>query len=460
MKKFDLNIEKILENWDIHHGIREIISNAIDEQILSKCQQDLQIYLDSHGKWHLRDYGRGLKYEHFTQNENEEKLSTQSVIGKFGIGLKDALATFERHGISVEIKSRYNEIKLGKTNKFDFDDLLTLHAYIYPPTDQYFIGTEFVLSGVSDQDIQKAKELFLKFTNARVIEKTKNGEIIQKSDGSGKIFINGVKVAEEDNFLFSYNITNLSTQIRKALNRERTNVGRTAYSPSIKSILLSCESKEVADILVRDLKEFSSGNTHDELKWIDVQEHSLKLLNSFEKVVFVTIDQTAQGTDIIEEARQVGFEIITIPTNLQTKIQGQRDNTGKSIMDLNQFHQDRNENFQFHFVTYENLSFFEKSVFDTHISLLQVLGRPWRLRDIKVSETMQKDDYTFRPCEGLWDGRDIIIKRSVLNDKGRFIAVFLHELAHCTSGGSDATRTFESELTKFLGILGERAISE
>ncbi len=30
-RSFDLNIEKILEDWDIHHGIREIIANAIDE---------------------------------------------------------------------------------------------------------------------------------------------------------------------------------------------------------------------------------------------------------------------------------------------------------------------------------------------------------------------------------------------------------------------------------------------
>ena len=35
MKKFDLNIEKILENWETHHAIREIIANASDEQQLS-----------------------------------------------------------------------------------------------------------------------------------------------------------------------------------------------------------------------------------------------------------------------------------------------------------------------------------------------------------------------------------------------------------------------------------------
>jgi hypothetical protein len=39
MKKFDLNIEKILENWDRKHAIREIIANALDEQKLTNSKR-------------------------------------------------------------------------------------------------------------------------------------------------------------------------------------------------------------------------------------------------------------------------------------------------------------------------------------------------------------------------------------------------------------------------------------
>lgn len=459
MKKFDLNIEKILENWEIFHAIRELIANAIDETHLSKCQRDLEIFKDFQGGWHIRDYGRGLKYEHFTQKENDEKLNSQTVIGKFGIGLKDALATFERKGVDVYIKSKHNEIKLGKSQKIGFDDLITLHAYIYPPSDISFTGTEIVLTGVSDNDIQKAKNLFFKFSNEEIIEKTRFGDVISNEYGTGEIYINGVKVAEEENFLFSYNITNINSQIRKALNRERTNVGRTAYSSSIKSILLSCQSKEVADVLVDDLKEYSSGETHDELKWIDVQEHAVKLLNSFEKVVFVTSDQREAGVDLIEEAREGGFEVITIPTNLEKKIQGQTDVTGGTIRDFTQFHHERNENFEFKFIDYYNLTYSEKRIIDKKEEVYRVIGgKPYRLNEIKISETMQKDPYTFRPSDGLWDGRNITIKRSVLESQERFLAVLLHELAHCISGASDSTRTFESELTRLLGLFANKAV--
>jgi hypothetical protein len=33
-RNFDLNIEKILEGWKAKHAIREVIANALDEQVL------------------------------------------------------------------------------------------------------------------------------------------------------------------------------------------------------------------------------------------------------------------------------------------------------------------------------------------------------------------------------------------------------------------------------------------
>jgi hypothetical protein len=43
MKKFDLNIEKVLEDWGVHHALREVIANALDEQALTNTK-DVEIY--------------------------------------------------------------------------------------------------------------------------------------------------------------------------------------------------------------------------------------------------------------------------------------------------------------------------------------------------------------------------------------------------------------------------------
>jgi DNA gyrase/topoisomerase IV subunit B len=89
LRLFDLNIEKVLEGWEVYHAVREVIANALDEKLLTRTTE-IEIFKDKQGQWHIRDFGRGLKYQHLTQNENEEKLATPNlVIGKFRVGLKD-----------------------------------------------------------------------------------------------------------------------------------------------------------------------------------------------------------------------------------------------------------------------------------------------------------------------------------------------------------------------------------
>ena len=458
MKKFDLNIEKILENWEIYHGIREIIANALDEQKLTQTPE-IKIFKDINNRWHIRDYGRGITIEHFTQNENEEKLCAEGIIGKFGIGLKDALATFDRNNIDVNIISKDGEFTIGKSIKEGFNDIITLHIYINPPSDKAFVGTEFILSKIDDIDIQKAKNMFLNFSDEQPIEKCIYGMVLNKNYNVGRIYINGVKVAEEDNFLFSYNITNLNAAIRKALNRERTNVGRTAYATTIKSILLNCKSRNVATALVNDFKNYSSGTIHDELNWIDVQEHAVKMLNNYEKVVFVTTDEIASSPDLIDEVKSGGFTIVNIPTNLKEKIRGQSDIGGNIIREFNQFKIERNENFEFEFIQIEKLSQLEKQNYNLLEQILGLIGgKPSKIRKILISETMQRDNDTFSPTDGLCQENQIIIKRSVFHDTERFVAVLLHEIAHARSGATDSTRAFENELTSMLGIIGFNAI--
>ena len=187
--------------------------------------------------WGIRDFGRGIQIDHFTQNENPEKYSGQEgIIGKFGVGLKDAVATFQkRHQSNYQIEIW--TYTLETQSKKGFDDINTLHV-MYDDSELEIQGTDFFLEGVASDQIIQAKDLFLKFKEATEIEHTKYGSIIEApEEGPNRVYINGVLASEEENFLFSYNITNLTPKMRKALNRERTNVGRTTYSERVKSIL-------------------------------------------------------------------------------------------------------------------------------------------------------------------------------------------------------------------------------
>lgn len=461
-KKFDLNIEKILEDWEVYHAIREVIANAMDERVLTQAK-DIEIFKDRESKWHIRDYGSGLKYEHLTQKENNEKLKNPDVIGKFGIGLKDALATFDRNGVKVFIKSKYGDITLGKSEKHGFEDIITLHAYISLPSDSTFIGTEFILDGVKENDVEKAKDLFLKFSGERIIEVTKYGEVLEKKENAGRIYINGIKVAEEGNFLFTYNITSLNSKIRKALNRERTNVGRDAYVNRAKSILLACKSEEVAEHLANDLKNYSAGEMHNELGWIDVQEHAVKILNAAEKTIFLTSTQLRSDTDMVDEATLAGYNVVTIPKNLKDKIQGLKDISGNIIRDSSRFRKERAESFKFKFVEPNELKLSEKEIFDTTDKIFALIGgKPRNIMEIKISETMKKERASFVEAAGVWEPSTgiIIIKKDQLRSVEEYAGTLLHETAHAMSGASDVSRDFEHQLTSLIGLIISKTMRE
>lgn len=459
MKKFDLNIDRMLENWDTFHAIREIIANALDEQILTGTEE-IAITRDGEGQWHIRDFGRGLRHEHFTMNENQEKLDHAGLIGKFGVGLKDALATFDRLGVDVRIRSKFCDVSFDRSEKHDFADVITLHACITDPNDPSFVGTEFILKGCSDEDIEKARKLFLCFSGEERLEQTQYGEVLRKAEAVAYIYINGIRVAEEENFLFSYNITSISAAIKKALNRERTNVGRTAYSDRVKSILLASSSEAVATALTDDLGNFGSGKLHDEMKWTDVSVHASRITNLSGNVLFLTDEEIMDAPRFVEEARASGRKIITIPSAVKEKLSGKVDTEGNAIQDLDNFVSEWNDCFEFKFVHPEALSMSERSVFDLTDRIANIVGgMPSKVQTVNISETMRPEAGSFSEARGLWTGTEIIIKRSELSSAKGYAAVLLHEIAHVRSGETDVTIGFERELTSLLGIAAFEALN-
>lgn len=454
-RRFDLNIEKILEGWETCHAVREIIANALDEQVLTNTK-DVEISKDRRSVWHIRDFGRGLKYEHLTQNENQEKLKHPSqVIGKFGVGLKDALATLNRHKINVLIHSRHGDITLGQTPKHGFPDVVTLHAIVNSPAEPAFVGTDVAFEGMPDADIAAAKNFFLKFSNQSVLDETSYGQILKTAAGQkSRIYVTGMLVAEEENFAFSYNITSLTATMRKALNRERTNVGRTAYTDRVKQMLLASSADAVADTLANDMQKLEAGTNHDEVKWMDVAVHACQLLNASKKVVFVTANDLNTFRDAIDHAQTDGMKIVTVPENIKDSLSGITDSKGNPVRDLDVYQKEWAQSFEFKFVSLETLTPPERKVFDHRERIASLIGGlPKKVKSIKVSETMRPDFLTGSTTQGLWDeaSSSIIILRKQLGSLPEFAGTLLHEIAHAKSGFDDVSREFENALTEMLG---------
>jgi hypothetical protein len=464
IRKFDLNIERVLEHWTIAYALREVIANALDEAALTSTT-DPSIFKDEHEIWHIKDAGRGLRYTHLTQKENKEKLHhPELVIGKFGVGLKDALATFDRHHIQVQILSLHGDITVATESKHGFDDLKTLHALIQPASDPQRVGTEFLLTGIKDEDMAKGKDFFLQYSGDEIVAKTTYGSILRQEGKKRKarIYVNGLFVAEEENFLFSYNITSLTAQLRKALNRERTNVGRGAYTDRVKAILLACDNTTVADALAEDLQNMERGIAHDELQWLDVQLHACRILNAHGRVVFVTSEQLHLGGSLITNARQDGYRVVVIPSPLASKLPTLQDVDGQPVRTLDVYRSEWNDSFQFTFVSPDQLTPEEQAIYEQTKPLMRLLSpRSAKVKEVLISETMRLNRYDNNEAVGVWEEAEqrIVIKREQLRRRDLYAATLLSEYILALSGTENETLEFESHLATALGVLADDVLS-
>ena len=463
-RDFDLNIEKVLEGWMVSHAVREIIANALDEQALTGTAP-VEIKQDGRDTWRIRDFGRGLRYTHLTQNENLEKQQRESeVIGRFGVGLKDALAVFDRRGVRVVLRSVHGEISLVHRAKSGFSDVTTLHARVSPPSNAGMVGTEVILSGVDAAVIHEAKRFFLRFSGEEEIESTKFGQVLKRGDaGPARIFVKGLVVAEEADFAFSYNVTALTQAMRRALNRERTNVGRTAYADRVKAMLLASESEAVADVLARDLANLAGGTSHDEVRnWNEVGIRACQILNAKRRVVFVTSEQLVKDKEMIDRAIEDGRDVITVPGTIATKLSTVKDVAGNALQSISRFAMEWSASVEFKFIPEDEMTTAERSVFRRWKDIAVLAGGlPRQFKELRVSETMRPSVAEGMNPLGLWEagtGR-VVVHRPVLQSLASFAGTFLHELTHAKSGYDDVSRDFECALTDLIGKLSARALT-
>jgi hypothetical protein len=456
MQLFDLNIEEVLEHWEIEHAIRELIANALDEQLLT-ATADIEITEDGAGGCCVRDFGRGIAIEHFTLNENQEKLTAPAgVIGKFGVGLKDALATLHRRGVAVTMRSRHGVFRLREAQKHNFEDITTLHVEWEPGPEM--VGTEVHLTGVGPDDVSRAKALFLRFADEEQIEATAYGELLRRGSGPARVYITGVMASEEPNFLFSYNITNLTEAMKKRLNRERLNVGRTTYAERVKSILKSSNSPEVAAALIDQISARARGTQADEMQWIEISQRALNLLHEQSAVAFVTEEEMAFHPHVVDNMRQDGLRVILVDDAQKQKLDAQVQSGDPTLRTLEGYVDQYNDSFEYTFVEPTQLSPAEQQVLARTPEVLRLIGVDQAAAPpVLVSETMRVGLDT---TEGVWDSEleAIVIKRGQLGSMHDYAGTLLHEVAHAVTGAVDATRQFELVLTGYLGKTSSAAL--
>ena len=273
----------------------------------------------------------------------------------------------------------------------------------------------------------------------------------------------GLLIAEEESFAFSYNITSLNAAMSKALNRERTNVGRTAYTPRVKDMLLQAKSPDVASVLASEFAKIQSGMAADEVSWKEVAIHACKILSASGSYLFITAHEGMTNASAVDLARGDGLEVVVIPDNIRAEVAGALDATGALIRDLGTYQSEWNDSFVFEFVEANELTERERGIFEMRKAIAVIAGGfPSRVKGVQISKTMRLDFLSGTDALGLWDPATecIVIRRDQLGDLKSFAGTLLHEIIHATTGYADVTRDFENSLTEVMGAAAAQACTK
>jgi hypothetical protein len=268
IENIDLNIgQAYLSEWTIDMAIRELIANAIDEAE----HGIIDIGKISEGVWKITNKGSEIKPANFLIKEGE-KNKEKGKIGKFGIGLKDAIGVLMSRGILVKIfTSEYQYIaEYRKKSKIIDDKCLFINIY---NNTRELLGTEVILENCKDHYIEDAKSHFLIYRDKKMIEKTKYGDVLLENDENknGTIYFNGIKIAYEKTFFYSYNIKIEENKLKEGISRERCDLSREIYKDSLKQIIKCIKSEEISSRYYTSFVKTRDGSLKGELVYTDTQ---------------------------------------------------------------------------------------------------------------------------------------------------------------------------------------------
>ncbi|MBO7084758.1 ATP-binding protein [bacterium] len=144
--------------------MRELIANAIDEHSITGINEPIKVdYNEQTKTLTIEDFGRGIKNIHFIQNESNEKKNALNTIGKFGIGLKDAIAVLVRHHVNVTFSSNFGIYTPIITRKEGIkEDISTIHMQCDNNMSEQK-GTIITISPLSIEEVNDAKSKFAIF---------------------------------------------------------------------------------------------------------------------------------------------------------------------------------------------------------------------------------------------------------------------------------------------------------
>jgi hypothetical protein len=442
-KFFDLNIKRILTTWQVPHACRELVANALDEHVLCGLKpKDVNIKLDN-GRLTIRDRGRGITKFHFVQDESVEKVKNfknSQIIGHFGIGMKDAVAVLARKEKVLEIKCKHGRYTFEYKNKYGHDDITTLHVIIHDDVPSDFVGTEITVHPIREDELNKTKALFLRFSNRTVLFTCRHGEVLTNEGETSSIYVKGLRIDENQQYQFSYNIYEPNKSLREKMSRDKNSISMGVYSSIVKNILTSTTKRDpLYQMIEKMILEKTVTDLKTDVGYKDITVHFTK---NMETKVIVTQEQFRTHPGVFDEIKDKAQIVSQQQYRMIAESGDRKCKTIDDIMKIGTQYDD--------VITYDDMSEEEKATFDMGNEAIR--SNPDIFGSFSLPKIVRNLTLRGLKVSGVHSKGDISIDYHQLQQGGyTYFGTLAHEHAHKKSGAADCTKSFEQCLTQMLG---------
>eukprot|EP01006_Ploeotia_vitrea_P022364 TRINITY_DN54765_c0_g1_i1.p1 TRINITY_DN54765_c0_g1~~TRINITY_DN54765_c0_g1_i1.p1 ORF type:complete len:615 (-),score=78.90 TRINITY_DN54765_c0_g1_i1:1057-2901(-) len=242
-----LNLDRTyLQHWNADDALRELYVNAWDANGNKKPRMELsptgnELTITNDGTLELSDFIYSASAKDTSRYQS----------GKFGAGLKDALAPLMRSEVTVKFITNEHIFTIVE-QAAEMVGKVMLHVLVEnvpEPSANAKRQTCVQLTGTD----QKIAAMWEDFNRRLVLPKAwkpaytgEQGELYNQP--GGKIYLDYIKISEDKRLRFSYNFYAVHPDIRyNLMNRDRKNVTDEVYSIALGNLIFEayCESEKV-----------------------------------------------------------------------------------------------------------------------------------------------------------------------------------------------------------------------
>ncbi len=319
--------------------------------------------------------------------------------------------------------------------------ITTLHVIIHDDVPSDFVGTEVTVYPVTEDELNKTKVLFLMFSNRKVLFECAHGQVLSNERETSSIYVKGLRIDENQQYEFSYNIYEPNKSLRKQLSRDKNSISMGIYSGIVKKILTSAtKSDPLYQMIERMILQRHNKDLKTDVGYKDVSVHFTK---NMEEKVIVTQEQRQAHPMVFDEIKE---KAQVVSKEQYETIKRSGDHKCKTIEDVMKIGTQHEST-----IAYENMSQSEKDTFDVGNEIIR--ANPGIFGSLSIPKIVQNLTLRGVKVSGVNASDGVHIDYEQLKIGGyRYFGTLAHEHAHKKSGYQDCTRGFEHCLTTMLGM--------